>query len=111
MSSTIWIDTDDVISVALYKNQWGISFISPTGVHESKRPNDAYVDDIAIGITGSQMESPETIKEEMKKLSNKYDYYLYAAGGRLNLSKCLWYLIDFTYIKKIIQTRFWQQQI
>ena len=85
----IWIGTNDVILVALYENQRGLSFLSPTGLYWSNRSNNYYVDDVAIGITGSQMESPEAIKEEMQKLSNKYDKYLFAAGGRLNLSKCL----------------------
>ena len=83
----------------MYKNQRGLSFISPTGLHTANRPNDAYVDDVVIGITGTKMGSPEVIKEEMQKLSNKYDKYLFASGGRLNLSKCLWYLIDFIRIK------------
>ena len=67
-SSVIWIGTNDIISVALYEKQRGISFISPTGYHTSDRPNDAYVDDVAIGITGKKMESPEVIKAEMQKL-------------------------------------------
>ena len=60
------------------------------------------MDDVAIGITGTGLETPETVKNEMQNLSNKYDKYLFAAGGRLNLQKCLWYLIDFTRVKNKI---------
>ena len=67
-----------------------------SALREDFRAYLAYVDDVAIGVAGMKMESPEMIKNEMQKLSNKYDKYLFAAGGRLNISKCLWYLIDFT---------------
>ena len=36
---------------------------------------------------------------------NKYDKYLFAARGRLNLSKFLWYLIDFYRMKNEILYR------
>ena len=54
-SSVIWIGTNDVITLELYENQRGISFISPTGLYKTNRPNDAYVDDVAIGITGKKL--------------------------------------------------------
>ena len=73
-----------------------MTFLSPSRIHSSSRPNDAYVDDVAIGVTGLKRKSLETIKNEMQKLWNKYDKYLFTAGGRLNISECLWYLIDFT---------------
>ena len=41
----------------------------------------------------------------MQNLANKYDKYLFAAGGRLNLQKCLWYLIDVTRIKNKVVYR------
>ena len=84
-SSVILIGTNDLFKVAMYENQWEISFVSPSGKYQSNRPNDGFVDDIVIGVTGTNLESPEKIKEEMQLLANKYDKYLFAAGERLNL--------------------------
>ena len=83
-----WIDPN----AGIYDNKYfNIDFICGTCIILS---NDAVnyllnnknnidmkiMDDIAIGVTSTNLESPEKNKEKIQFLSNKYDKYLFAAG-------------------------------
>ena len=70
-----------------------ISFRSPDGTLEHRRPVDAFVDDTAIGFTDTGDKSFLDLIQTLEHIAQTWEQLLHFSGGSLNLAKCSWYIM------------------
>ena len=55
---------------------------------------DAFVDDTSVGFTSSnETETLEGLISRLQRVAQTWEHLLYLSGGKLNLSKCSWYVL------------------
>ena len=70
-----------------------INFVPLIGDKKHKRLVDAFVDDTSLGFTSAGQNNYEEIIERLQKVAQTWEHLLYLSGGKLNLSKCSWYVM------------------
>ena len=71
-----------------------INFSSPSGSLRHSRLSDAFVDDTYLGFTSvSDTESFESLVDRLQTIAQKWEHLLFLSGGKLNLTKCSWYIL------------------
>ena len=99
-SPMIWTAFNDVIINAMATNCIKIKYNNPDNTITSEQNADAFVDDRAIGATSNMIPEGQLLIEEMQKVSQKYERYLYVSGGKLAIQKCAYRHIDFKRTKR-----------
>ena len=77
-------------------------FMDPWHDLFDERNADAYVDDMAVGVSDAHMESAVSYQELAKNLQHTaqtWERILYSSRGVLNIKKCFWYLIHWEWHK------------
>jgi hypothetical protein len=55
---------------------------------------DAFVDDTSLGFTCSPGQStPNDLTLSLQSIAQTWEHISFLSGGKLNLSKCLWYAL------------------
>ena len=94
-SGAIWMATSDTICKILAREGAGMRFISPDRSIIVTKNGDLFVDDTALGITAGTVKDGNTILQQLQKDEQKHAFLLYAAGHRLALQKCCYYLSSY----------------
>ena len=70
-----------------------MNFESISGQTHS-RTADAFVDDTSVGFTSSADDEPyENLIARLQNVAQTWEHLLHLSGGKLNLSKCSWYIL------------------
>ena len=94
-SGAIWMATSDTICKILENEGAGMRFISPDKKIVVTKNGDLFVDDTALGVTDGTLQDGRTILQQLQKDEQKHAFLLYAAGHRLALQKCCYYLSSY----------------
>ena len=71
-----------------------INFSSPKGDLQHSRLSDAFVDDTYLGFTSSDDTATlESLINRLQAIAQTWEHLLFLSGGKLNLSKCSWYIL------------------
>jgi hypothetical protein len=71
-----------------------INFSSPKGDIQHSRLSDAFVDDTYLGFTSSDDTATlESLISRLQDIAQTWEHLLFLSGGKLNLSKCSWYIL------------------
>ncbi|KAI2513678.1 hypothetical protein MHU86_818 [Fragilaria crotonensis] len=76
-----------------------MTFQSPDKSVTSSRLADAFVDDTYLGFTDAegQMEYDNLIRR-LQEVAQTWSHLLHLSGGKLNLSKCTWYIMYWEWV-------------
>ena len=91
-SGAIWTATSDTICKILEREGAGMRYISPDKKIVITKNGDLFVDDTALGVTEGMVVEGRTVLEQLQKDEQKHALLLFAAGHRLALQKCCYYL-------------------
>ena len=91
-SGAIWMATSDTICKILEREGAGMRYISPDKKIIINKNGDLFVDDTALGVTEGTVLEGRTVLEQLQKDEQKHALLLFAAGHRLALQKCCYYL-------------------
>ena len=71
-----------------------VNFTCSSGAVKHKRLADAFVDDTALCFTSSSdATSYEQLIIKLQHIAQTWEHLLFLSGGKLNLSKCSWYIL------------------
>jgi hypothetical protein len=76
-----------------------ITFSCPRRELTHSRLSDAFVDDTYLGFTSSSPSSLESLVSKLKNVAQTWEHLLFLSGGKLNLSKCSWYIVRWEWEK------------
>ena len=77
-----------------------VNFSCPSGTITHQRLADAFVDDTALCFTSSADETSfEQLVAKLQRIAQTWEHLLSLSGGKLNLSKCSWYIIRWEWEK------------
>ena len=77
-----------------------INFSCPRRELTHARLSDAFVDDTYLGFTSaSQSLSFESMVAKLQIIGQTWEHLLHLSGGKLNLSKCSWYILRWEWDK------------
>jgi len=105
-----WLIIFSLIMEAFDPDLKGMTFYSPCRTIQTARFGDAFVDDTKFGVAmepgDGSLEITDVIVQneiqqiltDLTKLSQHYEKLLYASGGALNIRKCHWFLIAWTWV-------------
>jgi hypothetical protein len=99
-SPPLWLITWVALSNAL-SVMTGMSFCSSDHSNSTARNNDAFVDDTTGGVNDTHLStplSPTDLAARLQQLAQLWECLLFASGGRLELIKCIFYLIVWKWI-------------
>ena len=94
-SGPLWINTSDTISQILNDKCAGMKFMSFDGKIVVVKKGDFFIDDTATGVTSNCVKAGKTVLMQLKDDEQLHAFLLFAAGHRLALHKCSFYLVDF----------------
>ena len=94
-SGAIWMATSDTICKILEREGTGMRFVSPDRSIIITKNGDLFVDDTALGVTAGNIGDGRTVLEHLQKDEQKHALLLFAAGHRLALQKCCYYLSSY----------------
>jgi hypothetical protein len=94
-SGTLWALTSSVMFDQMEQTP-GATFHSPHPLRTINRTGEAFVDDTSLWLLrlGMMLAMAITL---MQISAQRWERLLYATGGALNLSKCFWYGIEWTF--------------
>lgn len=101
-SPPLWIVCSDVLFKALEDLVGkGMNFRNPSGSVESSRSTDAFVDDATNGVNEDRttMLDEKGLCTKLQIQAEAWESLLYSSGGKLELPKCLVYLMIFEFPK------------
>ena len=104
-ASAIWTQVSTLITPLLNQKAPGITFADPSGNLKSTRILDGFVDDTTVWANNFQQLTDNSDKqmhldeivEGLQKTAQWWEELLYATGGKLELSKCFFYLLHWTF--------------
>ena len=77
-----------------------INFSCPRGELTHSRLSDAFVDDTYLGFTSSSKDATfDSLVGKLQQLAQTWEHLLFLSGGKLNLSKCSWYILRWEWEK------------
>ena len=76
-----------------------IHFKPITGARAHSRLVDAFVDDTSLGFTSSDDTTISELILRLEKIAQTWEHLLHLSGGKLNLSKCSWYVLRWEWEK------------
>jgi hypothetical protein len=95
-SGGLWALTSSIM-LDLMKSAAGATFHSPYPSHPGcRRHGEAFVDDTTLW-TAQRNTAYTALVEMMSMTAQRWERLLYATGGALNLLKCFWYGIEWTF--------------
>ena len=94
-SGAIWMATSDTICKILEREGAGMQFVSPDRKIIVTKNGDLFVDDTALGVTAGNVTDGNTLLQQLQKDEQKHAFLLFAAGHRLALQKCCYYLSSY----------------
>ena len=94
-SGPLWINTSDTISRILNDKCGGMRFQSYDGKIIVVKKGDFFIDDTATGVTADCVQGGNTVIMQLKNDEQLHAFLLFAAGHRLALHKCSFYLVSF----------------
>jgi hypothetical protein len=60
---------------------------------------DAFVDDTSLGFTDTGAHTPASLTDTLSTIAKTWEKLLFYSGGSLNLKKCSWYIMHWTWDK------------
>ena len=91
-SGAIWMATSDTICKIIEREGAGMKYTSPDKTIVVTKNGDLFVDDTALGVTEGTVIDGRTVLDQLQKDEQKHAFLLFAAGHRLALQKCCYYL-------------------
>jgi hypothetical protein len=71
-----------------------MNFVPISGAREHSRSSDAFVDDTSVGFTSTQEDLIYSdLILQLQEVAQTWERLLSLSGGKLNLSKCSWYVL------------------
>ena len=70
-----------------------MNFDPISGGRPHSRSSDAFVDDTSLGFTSTDETSYEDIVTRLQEVAQTWEHLLFLSGGKLNLSKCSWFVL------------------
>ena len=70
-----------------------MNFDPISGGRPHSRSSDAFVDDTSLGFTSTDDTSYEDIVTRLQEVAQTWEHLLFLSGGKLNLSKCSWFVL------------------
>ncbi len=94
-SPMVWLAVSILLIGGMAKLCEGISVQSPTGKYKAKRNMDAFVDDSTtwVGSFDNPLCSPRQLGKKLQQSAQTWEQLLSASGGKLQLSKCFFYMM------------------
>ena len=96
LSGPLWINTSDTISQVMNDKCGGMKFCSFDGRIIVVKKGDFFINDTATGVTENCVRNGNTVLMQLKNDEQLHAFLLFAAGHRLALHKCSFYLVEFT---------------
>ena len=91
----IWVLVSTLLTECLNDTATGITFNNPTRSLQTKRNIDAFVDDTTLWA--NLWKKQGNINNELAAMAQTWEQLLSASGGKLELTKCFYYIMDFEY--------------
>lgn len=79
--------------------QQRMTFQSPDSDSIHTRLVDAFVDDTSLGFTDTGTHTLSSLTETLSTIAQTWEKLLFFSGGSLNLQKCSWYVMHWTWVK------------
>lgn len=99
-SPAVWVIISSLMMKCINQTAIGSTFINPFNNTENyKQRITGFVDDITHWCADNTLTSSE-ILDEMQKTAQKWEQLLTATGGKLELTKCFFYLITWIFDKE-----------
>jgi hypothetical protein len=77
-----------------------MNFLSPDTTQRHSRLIDAFVDDTSLGFTDSTgSQTLQNLTDSLTNIAQTWEKLLSLSGGSLNLKKCSWYALHWTWAK------------
>ena len=71
-----------------------MNFVPISGARSHSRSSDAFVDDTSVGFTSTSTDlSYSDLIGQLQDVAQTWERLLFLSGGKLNLSKCSWYVL------------------
>jgi hypothetical protein len=71
-----------------------MNFVPISGAREHSRSSDAFVDDTSVGFTSTLGDTQYSeLILQLQEVAQTWERLLFLSGGKLNLSKCSWYVL------------------
>ncbi|KAI2491350.1 hypothetical protein MHU86_23204 [Fragilaria crotonensis] len=70
-----------------------MNFVPVSGARRHSRSSDAFVDDTSVGFTSSDDTSFTDLIARLEETAQTWEKLLSLSGGKLNLTKCSWYVL------------------
>ena len=75
-----------------------VNFSSLSGDIVHTRLSDAFVDDTSLSFTSSSHDTDiNELIVRLEKIAQTWEHLLYLSGGKLNLAKCSWFIVRWTW--------------
>ncbi len=104
-SAPIWLFTSVFLMKVLGRLHCGMEFCSPDGLVTSSCPINAIVDDTMVGTNKGQTHTQ--VLENAQSLAQTWADLLWLSGGALELSKCYYYSVQWSWVKgRAVMDRF-----
>ncbi|KAI2494260.1 hypothetical protein MHU86_20278 [Fragilaria crotonensis] len=71
-----------------------MNFVPIQGQRPHSRLVDAFVDDTSLGFTSAGHQNYEQLINRLQEIAQTWEHILFLSGGKLNLSKCSWYVLS-----------------
>ena len=71
-----------------------INFVPVQGQRNHSRLVDAFVDDTSLGFTSAGNMEYDQLIQRLQDVAQTWEHILFLSGGKLNLSKCSWYVLS-----------------
>ena len=77
-----------------------MNFLPISGALPHARFSDAFVDDTSLGFTPTDDDCTyHELAEKLQNIAHTWEHLLYLSGGKLNLSKCSWFILKWEWEK------------
>jgi ribonuclease HI len=89
----IWLIISTALLAAYKQKATVLTLSNPDGTTTVSRHTDCFVDDTTIFCNSE----PAALKTELQQNAQQWESILYSSGGALELSKCFYYIIDWSF--------------
>ena len=97
----MWISHLTVMFSAISSVCLGFAFSCIQQLHKVSSVGTGYVDDVTLGLSiqRDQKQTESMVLRQIKRMAQLWEQLLYISGGRLELSKCFWVPVIWTWKK------------
>ena len=105
-SPALWLIISTMLMQLLHQKSDGISFQDPEQIMETMRRMDAFVDDTTAWVNfflesfDNNIATIDKIAVSLQQTAQWWEELLTATGGKLELDKCFYYIINWTFNKR-----------